>query len=186
MPNRTNEKLRWMSEAELIDQLKKMAGDSSLRTLNVNVTGADCNEKGRGHPMSCAVSTAVKRMLPQATYVCTKPNCLTVTVDGRYLHFFINDKAAQAIEAFDQGRLRTPVNLSFPLVSVGEVQKSSNERKERINAARRKRAEEGRPDKPSKPLPPMRLRTVKFAKNKNEADELRAAIEKAKRGAEAA
>jgi hypothetical protein len=186
MPNKTNEKLRWMSEAELIDQLKKMAGDSSLRTLNVSVTGADCDDKKRGHPMSCAISTAVKRMLPQATRVCTKPNCLTVTVDGRYLHFFINDKSSQAIEAFDQGRLKTPVNLTFPLVSVGDVEKQSNERKEQINEARRRRAEEGRPDKPSKPLPPMRLRTVKFSKDKAKKDEIRAAIEKAKRDAEAA
>ncbi len=41
MPNKANEKLRWMSEAELIDKLKKMAGDSTLRTLNVNVTGVE-------------------------------------------------------------------------------------------------------------------------------------------------
>lgn len=186
MPNKANEKLRWMSEAELIDKLKKLPGDSSLRTLNVVVTGEDCNNKKRGHPMSCAISSAVKRLLPQATYVCTKPNCLTITVDGRYLHFFMNDKAMACVEAFDQGRLKTPISLNFPLVSVDEVAKPSNERKEQINAARRKRVAEGRPDKPSNPLPPMRLRTVKFAKNKSEADELRAAIEKAKRDAEAA
>jgi hypothetical protein len=186
MPNKTNEKLRYMTEAELIDQLKKLPGDSSLRTLNVTVTGQDCDDRKRGHPLSCAISTAVKRMLPQATRACTKPNCLTVTVDGRYLHFFMNDKAMACVEAFDQGRLKTPMNLSFPLVSVAEVPKASNERKEQINAARRKRIEEGRPDKPSKPLPPMRLRTVKYTKAVTEADELRAAIEKAKRDAKAA
>ena len=111
--------------------------------------------------MSCAVSTAIRRMMPEASYVCTKHNGLTVTINGRYLHFAQSNKGSQAIRAFDEKKVRPPP-LTFVLFNVRLVPKQSNERKEQINEARRKRAAEGRPDK-TYVGDPLRLRTAKSA-----------------------
>jgi hypothetical protein len=154
-------KLEWMTEEELIEQLKALPMDSSLRMLKVAVTDDDCERSRPGHPTSCAVSTAVRRMLPKASYVCTKHHGLTVTINGRYLHFAQSNKGSQAIRAFDERKVRPPA-LTFTLFNVRPVPKQSKERKEQINEARRKRAAEGRPDK-IYIGEPLRLRIAKTA-----------------------
>jgi hypothetical protein len=155
-------KLEWMSSEELIAQLKNLPMDSSLRVLKVAVTNDDCERSNPGRPTSCAVSTAVRRMLPKASYVCTKHHGLTVTIAGSYLHFAQSNKGSQAIRAFDEKKARPPA-LTFTLFHIKRVPKQSNERKEQINEARRRRAAEGRPDKIYEGEP-LRLRTAKIAR----------------------
>ncbi|HEY1881362.1 MAG TPA: hypothetical protein VGG68_15655 [Caulobacteraceae bacterium] len=177
------EKLRLMlNSAEAQERLSTLGSDGLFtRPLKVTVTADDCRDKNRGHPLSCAISMAVRRILSDASYACSRHDGLTVTVSGHYLHFKVNRKASRAIQDFDEGKLKTPITLTFPLEGVSEVAKLTPERKQQINAARQKRAAEGRPDKTYSKRPPLRMRNVKAAK-----DELRAAIDKAKRDAEAA
>jgi hypothetical protein len=174
---RNAEKLRWMSEQELIDQLASMPGNSPLRRLRVEVTKDDCKHSNPGHPLSCAISVAMRRVLPTASFVCTRHNRMTVTIGKRYLHFEVNDRSSNFIKRFDELVEVSPAILTFRLVDVGKVKQHSPERKAQINAARNKRREEGRPDKAYHSAP-LRLRTTKSAKA-----EIKAAIERAKRGA---
>lgn len=177
---RKTEKLRWMRETDLIDQLAHMPGDSPLRKLKVEVTEDDCRNGNPGHPMSCAISVALRRAFPEATYACTRHDNLTVTIARRYLHFHISRKASGFIDRFDQGAAK-PTMLELRLVDVKRVKTQSEERKAAINIARKKRAEEGRPDK-TYYSDPLRMRTTKSAKEKAKA-QLKAAIERAKRDA---
>jgi hypothetical protein len=132
------------------------------KTLKVAPTDEDCERSNPGRPMSCAVSTAVRRMFPAASFVCTKHNCLTVTINGRYLHFALSNKGSRAIDDFD-ARGTKPPPLSFTLFDVRPITQISDTRKQQINAARQKRVAEGRPDKTYR-SDPLRMRTTKLAK----------------------
>jgi hypothetical protein len=181
---RNSEKLKWMSDTDLIDQLASAPGNSPNRKIKVAVTEQDCKDANPGRPLSCAISLAVRRAFPTATYACTRRNRMTITIAHRYLHFEVNDKSDRFIDRLDQLLEPDPTTLHFQLIDVRKVPRQSPERKAQINAARRKRAEEGRPDQTYR-SDPLRMRTTKTAKEKARV-ELRAAIEKAKRDAEAA
>jgi hypothetical protein len=177
---RKAEKLRWMRETDLIDQLAAKPGNSPIRKLIVEVTEDDCRKGNPGHPMSCAISVALRRAFPEATYACTRHDNLTVTIARRYLHFHMSRKASGFIDRFDQGAAE-PTVLELHLVDVKKVKQQSEERKVQINVARDRRAQEGRPDK-TYYSDPLRMRTTKSAKEKAKA-ELRLAIDRAKRAA---
>jgi hypothetical protein len=178
---RNAEKLQWMSQTELIDQLAVAPGNSPSRRIKVQVTAQDCKDANPGRPMSCAISLAMRRAFPTSTYACTRRNRLTVTIARRYLHFEVNDKSDRFIDRLDQLMRPDPTILNFLLVDVKKVKTQSEERKAKINVARKTRAEEGRPDK-TYHSDPLRMRTTKSAKEKAKA-QLRAAIERAKRAA---
>lgn len=169
-----------MNETELLNELEKLPIKTNLRTLKVVVTDDDCRRSNPGHPLSCAVSTAVRRMLPKASYVCTKHHGLTVTIGGRYLHFAQTNKGSQTIRAFDEQKIKPPTTLTFQLFGVSLVRKPNDpdKRKQQINEARKKRRAQNRADK-NYDLNPLRMRTAMSAKA-----EIRAAIARAKRGAE--
>jgi hypothetical protein len=151
----------YMSDLELIEQLKELPLSSPLRMLTVKVTNDDCHDEARGHPTKCAVSTALRRILPKATYACTKHNGVTITINSYYCHFAQSNKGSHTIDDFDQRRFK-PTALMLQLTDIRAVQKASSERKEQINEARRKRASEGRPDKTYKG-DPLRMRMAKSA-----------------------
>jgi hypothetical protein len=178
---RNAQKLHWMSETDLIDQLAITPGNSPLRRIEVAVTEKDCKDANPGRPMSCAISLAMRRAFPAASYACTRRNRLTVTIAKRYLHFEVNDKSDRFIDQLDQLREPNPTTLHFHLVEVKKVAQHSPERKAQINEARNKRRADGRPDKDYNGNP-LRMRTMKSAKDKAKAH-LRAAIERAKRNA---
>lgn len=148
-----------MSEIEQIDQLKDLPLSSPLRMLTVKVMNEDCHDDARGHPTKCAVSTALRRILPKATYACTKHNGVTITINGHYFHFAQSNKGSHTIDDFDRRRFK-PTALLLQLTDIRPVSKATNERKEQINEARRRRAKEGRPDK-TYTGDPLRLRTAK-------------------------
>jgi hypothetical protein len=178
---RNAEKLKWMSDQDRIDQLVSTPGNSPLRRIKVSVTEQDCKDANPGRPMSCAISLAIRRAFPTATYACTRRNRMTVTVARRYLHFEVNDRSDRFIDRLDQLMEPDPTTLHFHLIDVKKVKQQSDERKAQINVARAKRRGEGRPDK-TYHSDPLRMRTTKTAKEKAKA-ELRAAIERAKRAA---
>ena len=155
-------KLEWMSDAELITRLKTVPMDSDLRRLKVAPTDDECARSNPGRPTTCAISTAVRGMLPQASYVSTRHHGLTITIAGYYLHFAQSSKGSQAIRDYDEKNVKPPA-CTFTLFNIQPVRKQSAERKAQINAARKQRRAEGRPDKEYAGNS-LRMRTVKTAK----------------------
>lgn len=152
-----------MRETDKIDQLSHLPGDDPARKIAVYVSAEDCKNGRPGHPMSCAISLALRRMFPEASYACTTKTGITVTIARRYLHFHLDRKTAHFIERFDRLKEPQPGTLALQLVDVKKVEQATEARKAQINEARNKRRAEGRPDRAYTGAP-ERLRIMMEAK----------------------
>jgi hypothetical protein len=163
-----HKKLDWFRDPELIEQLKGVPMGSKLRQIRIAPTDEDCAHSRQGRPTLCAISTALRRMLgSQATFVCTKPNRITVTVSKHYLHFELPNEGPDAIFNYDAYGTKPPP-LTYTLGEIRDVVQASEDRKKQINAARNKRRAQGKPDKTYRQHGgmPLRLRTSKLLTGK--------------------
>lgn len=149
-----------MSEGANIINGLTTAEKRRRQTIRVVPTAHECKISMPGRVTQCMYATALRRMFPTALRAQVDLHGATVTDSRRYWRYNMTKKGAAKLLKFDGGELAPgeDISVTLTLCSVKAINKTSEERKAQINAARRARTAKGKPDR--KYNKPLRLRVV--------------------------
>jgi hypothetical protein len=122
-------------------------GERFPKRVKISGTQADIDEGKCGDPNKCMIKLAIRRAIkcPHG-YINVKANRISITRRPDYRErAFLSDIAARNMVLFDKDK-----SAVKPFVFWAEFQRHTNivkRDREQVNAARRKRRAEGRPDK---------------------------------------
>lgn len=132
-----------------------MRNDTSLKMtgpLKVAIHDSDLQHAVCGSATRCTIANAVRRLYPLSTYVKVGLLGVTVTHNGYIHHFNLTQKALNLIAKNDEGTLEfTGEDHQLEFARKGKPAKAStshrtDKRREQVNAARKARADAGKPD----------------------------------------
>ena len=134
----------------MITKTKRYSNGSFLPTnFQMAWTQGDCEKAECGSTDHCLISTAIWRIVPDATFVRMKYNRLTITRKGVIHQFVVPNKALTIANTFDAGKTPKEHNVTFSLFRYMAAQKIevTRARQPKVNANRKARAEKGKPDR---------------------------------------